>query len=71
MESQRPATRSLVGMLILVFGLTAYAFLIAAIGDLMVDWHLAVLSVYYLITGVVWIFPVGKLLHWMELPAYQ
>jgi len=68
MESQRPATRSLVGMLILIFGLAAYAFLIAAIGDLMVDWHLAVLSVFYLITGVIWIFPVGKLLRWMNRP---
>ncbi|MBL4788196.1 MAG: DUF2842 domain-containing protein [Kordiimonadaceae bacterium] len=68
MTPQRPATRSLTGMLILIIGLTAYAFLIAAIGDLMVDWHLAILSVYYLITGVAWIFPVGKLLRWMNRP---
>jgi hypothetical protein len=65
MEPQRPAARSLYGMLILIFGLGAYAFAVAAIGDFLIETHMAVQVIYYLITGVVWIFPVGKLLKWM------
>lgn len=70
MEPERPALRSLTGMLILIFGLSAYAFLVAAIGDLLIGTPMALQFVYYLITGVAWIFPVGKLLRWMA-DAYK
>jgi len=70
MEPERPAARSLYGMLILIFGLAGYAFLVAAGGDMLVETHMAVQVIYYLITGVVWIFPVGKLLRWMA-AAYK
>jgi len=70
MEQQRPAARSVYGMLILIFGLAAYAFAVAAVGDLLIEGHLAFQIIYYLITGVVWIFPVGKLLRWMA-EAYK
>jgi poly(A) polymerase Pap1 len=69
-DPERPAARSLYGMLILIFGLTAYAFLVAAIGDLMVDASMFIQVPYYLVTGVIWIFPVGKLLKWMA-DAYK
>lgn len=70
MEPEKPATRSMYGMLILIFGLSAYAFLVAAGGDLLIDMPMAVQVAYYLITGIVWIFPVGKLLRWMA-KAYK
>jgi len=70
MKQQRPATRSIYGMLILVFALSAYAFGVAAIGDYLIETHMAVQVVYYFITGTVWIFPVGKLLRWMA-DAYK
>jgi len=70
MEQQRPATRSVYGMLIIIFGLAAYAFAVAAVGDLLIETNLAIQVIYYLITGIVWIFPVGKLLRWMA-AAYK
>jgi len=70
MEPERPASRSLYGMLILIFGLGAYAFLVAAGGDLLINTSMAVQVIYYLITGVIWILPVGKLLRWMA-EAYK
>ncbi len=70
MEPQRPVSRSLYGMLILIFGLAAYAFFIASIGDYLGNTHIAVQVVFYFITGTVWIFPVGKLLRWMA-EAYK
>ena len=70
MEQERPANRSIYGMLIIIFGLSAYAFLVAAGGDFLIETHIAVQVIYYLITGIVWIFPVGKLLRWMA-DAYK
>ncbi len=65
MEPTRPSSRSLIGMLAFIFGLTAYAFAVAAIGDLIIDWPILVLAVYYLIMGIIWIWPVKRLLRWM------
>lgn len=70
MNQERPANRSIYGMLIIIFGLATYAFLVAALGDLLIEAHMAVQVVYYLVTGIVWIFPVGKLLRWMA-EAYK
>jgi len=70
MEPERPASRSLYGMLILIFGLGVYAFLVAAGGDLLIETPMAVQVIYYLVTGVIWILPVGKLLRWMA-EAYK
>jgi len=65
MNQERPSARSLIGMLGMILGLTAYAFGAAAIGDMISDWPLAVTSIYYLIAGVLWIYPAIKILHWM------
>lgn len=65
MDQQRPSPRSIIGMLGMIFGLGAYAFGAAAIGDMISHWHLAIISIYYLIAGVVWIYPAIKILRWM------
>ena len=70
MEPEKPAARSIYGMLILIVGLTTYAFVVAAGGDLLIGTPMAIQVIYYLITGIVWIFPVGKLLRWMA-DAYK
>ncbi|MCJ9427588.1 DUF2842 domain-containing protein [Kordiimonas marina] len=65
MNDTRPSPRSFWGMLILLIGLGAYAFAAAAIGDLLVNAPIALQVIYYLIAGIVWIFPVKYLLKWM------
>ena len=64
-EQNKPSSRSGIGMLILIIGLTLYAFLAAAIGEMLEDFGLFIQMTYYLIAGIVWIFPVKKLLQWM------
>ena len=64
-EQNKPSPRSGIGMLILIVGLTLYAFLAAGIGNLLDDFGLTIQMIYYLIAGIVWIFPVKKLLQWM------
>ncbi len=70
MEPTRPSHRSITGMLILIFGLSAYAFGVAAVGELIIDWSIAIQSIYYLIFGIIWIWPVKWLLKWMA-AAYK
>jgi uncharacterized membrane protein len=65
MQNERPSVRSLIGMFALISGLIAYAFAAAAIGDLITDWPLAIEVVYYIIAGILWIFPARKILEWM------
>ncbi len=64
-EQNKPSPRSGIGMAVMLIGLTLYAFLAAGVGNLLDDWPLAIQMTYYLIAGIVWIFPVKKLLQWM------
>lgn len=64
-EPEKPSSRSLIGMLGLIIGLTLYAFAAAAIGDLMADWPLAIQMIYYLIAGLIWLIPAKKVIYWM------
>jgi purine nucleoside permease len=61
----KPAARSLWGMLALIFGLMGYAFAIAAIGARIVDASLWLQTPFYLVAGILWIFPARKVLEWM------
>tara|TARA_R110002096_G_scaffold292243_4_gene486728 strand:+ start:822 stop:1037 length:216 start_codon:yes stop_codon:yes gene_type:complete len=65
MDQERPSSRSLIGMLGMILGLSAYAFGAAAIGDMISHWPLAITSVYYLIAGIAWLYPAIKILRWM------
>jgi len=64
-QHQSPSSRSFIGMSVMIIGLTLYAFLAAGLGNLIGDWHLAVQMTYYLIAGLIWIYPAKKLLQWM------
>ncbi|GHF23499.1 hypothetical protein GCM10017044_17540 [Kordiimonas sediminis] len=66
MSNTKPTNRSAIGMAILIFGLTAYAFAAAAIGELFGESGLTIQTLYYSFAGIIWIFPVKKLLVWIE-----
>jgi len=61
----KPRGKNLVGIGILLLGLAIYAVAAAAVGDLIADWWLGVQILYYLIAGIIWIFPARKLFGWM------
>lgn len=65
MEPERPALRSLIGMIGMIVGLTLYAFLAAGVGNLLSDMNLAIQMTYYLVVGLLWIIPAKKLIYWM------
>jgi hypothetical protein len=65
MPPEKPSSRSLFGMIAMIFGLILYAFLAAGMGELLDGWPILVQSVYYLIAGLLWIIPAKKILYWM------
>lgn len=65
MTTERPSPRSFWGMMALIFGLTAYAFLAAGIGGMLTDQPEYIRFAYYLVAGLAWIWPTKKLIFWM------
>ena len=63
-KPEKPKARPSIGFLILLVSLTLYTFVAAAIGDLIVDWPVIVITIYYGFAGVAWIFPAGRILRW-------
>ncbi len=65
MTTERPSPRSFWGMMALIFGLMAYAFLAGGIGSMLNETSLVIQTIYYLIAGLAWIWPAKKLIFWM------
>ena len=61
----KPSGRNLIGTAILLLGLSVYAFIAAAIGNLIDQWWLPVQVTYYVLAGIIWIFPARRLFVWM------
>jgi hypothetical protein len=40
--------------------------MIASLSGWVGEWHIALQSAFYLVTGIVWILPLKPLLRWME-----
>ncbi len=64
-EVSKPNIRNLTGTFMLLIGLGLYALLVTGIGSYMTDWSLWLQTPFYLIMGIIWIFPAYKLLRWM------
>ena len=61
----KPALRNLIGVFVIIFGLTIYAFVVAALGGLLAAWSDLLAIALYAVAGIVWIFPTKYLLAWM------
>lgn len=59
-----PNPRSAIGMLTLIAGLAVYALIAAAIGDLLAGTWAIVQILYYIVAGILWIFPARRLMRW-------
>lgn len=61
-----PSWRKPAGTLLIVMMITVWAVLIATLADTVIGWPIALQTLFYLATGLVWIAPLGPLLKWME-----
>jgi uncharacterized protein YacL len=58
--------RILFGTLGLIFGLAVYALLVMRLAIAVLPENRFAEAIFYLVTGIVWIFPAAKLTKWMQ-----
>ncbi|MBL8833575.1 MAG: DUF2842 domain-containing protein [Rhodospirillales bacterium] len=58
-----PSTRSTLGFLAILVFLGAYVALAVTLGDMLPD-HWAAELAFYLVAGIAWVPPAGRLLRW-------
>jgi hypothetical protein len=58
--------RILAGTAVLVLGLIVYSLLVMRLAVDVLPEHWAVQAVFYLVAGVLWIFPAARLTRWMQ-----
>ena len=66
-----PSWRKPAGTLGILAYMTIWAVAIASLSEIVGDWHILIQSVFYLIAGIVWIFPLRPLLKWMETGRFR
>lgn len=63
-ERQRASLRGLFGIVVLIVGLTLYAVICVEIGVRILPDSLWAELLYYVTTGIIWIFPAMALIRW-------
>lgn len=62
----RQRTRKLIGAALLVVLVPFYCLLVMAIaGQVLGGWSIAVQTVFFAVTGLIWVLPAGALIWWM------
>lgn len=61
-----PNWRTPAGVFAILLLIASWAVLIATFADSISGWPILVQSLFYLVTGLVWIVPLKPLLRWME-----
>ncbi|MFN3456550.1 MAG: DUF2842 domain-containing protein [Novosphingobium sp.] len=65
-QDYQPTWRKPVGILALVAALTIYAFGVAAMSDMIGQWHVLLQTLAYIVLGTIWLLPLRRFLIWME-----
>lgn len=68
---QTPSWRKPVGMLGILAYVIVWAIGIASLSGIVGDWHILIQAVFYLIAGIIWIFPLKPVLKWMETGRFR
>lgn len=61
-----PSWRKPAGAFIILALITVWAVLVASLADTVTPWPVLAQTVFYLLTGLIWIAPLKPLLCWME-----
>lgn len=61
---ERASVRGLIGIIILIVALIIYAILAVELALIILPDNLFIELIYYVVTGIIWIFPAMALLRW-------
>ncbi len=67
----RPTWRKPVGMLAILAIIALWAWIIASFSARIGTWPNIIQLVFYVVAGIIWIFPVRPLLTWMEIGRFR
>ena len=70
-EIEHPSWRKPVGTLGILAYMTAWAVAVASLSGLLGTWPILVQALFYLIAGIIWIFPLKPVLRWMETGKFR
>lgn len=63
---ETPSWRKPVGTLAILAYMAVWAVCVASLSEYVGTWPVLVQAVFYLIAGIIWIFPLKPVLKWME-----
>ena len=63
--------RKLAGIAMIVALIVLWAALVASFSSAVGQWPILVQALFYLVAGIVWIFPLKPLLRWMETGRFR
>ena len=66
-----PTWRKPAGALLIVALIVLWCVGVASLSDTIGGWRWPVQTVFYLVTGIIWIAPLKPLLRWMELGSWK
>jgi Protein of unknown function (DUF2842) len=66
-----PSWRKPVGVLAILLLIAIWAVLVASLSALVGTWPILAQSMFYLVAGIAWIFPLRPLLSWMEIGKWR
>jgi len=70
-DEYQPSWRKPVGMIAILSIIAIWCIIIASNSEFIGMWHGAVQAVFYIVAGIIWIFPVRPLLSWMETGKFR
>lgn len=69
--NEGPSWRKPAGMALILLLIIGWTVLVAGLSPWVGQWPTLVQALFYLIAGIVWIFPLKPLLRWMELGKWR
>lgn len=67
----KPSWRKPFGALLILLLIAVWAVIVASVASLMEGLHWLVFVPYYLVAGIIWIYPVKPLLRWIETGSFR
>lgn len=61
-----PSWRKPAGIFLILALIAAWAAIVASLSAIVGQWPILVQAIFYVIAGIIWIFPLKPLLRWME-----
>lgn len=71
MQVNEPSWRKPAGVLLILAMIVAWAVLVATVADHLTGVPTLLLTLFYVVAGVAWIFPARRILVWMELGRWR